>query len=162
MAATPIINHHSKQISMVDAHSRRHRTATPDDEEEPSLPSDYKAYVPVAKRRAQLISTLTGKSQFKKPKTLTRAAEELQNERNDQMEDYEKAKEKVRNERTLLQEAQEGKKRRAIEDAEKSAAELEAEKEAAVLADMERAQKKLAGVQELAHGTAYTESLKTR
>lgn len=148
---------------MVDAHSRRQRSPTPqDDEEGLSLPADYKPYVPVAKRRAQLISSLTGKSQFKKPKTLAQATEELRDEQQEQLEDDDKAKEKVRRERTLLQEAQEVKKRRAVEDAQKSAAELEAEKEAALLADMERAQKKLAGAQELAHGTAYTESLKTR
>ena len=46
-------------------------------------------------------------------------------------------------------------------DAQKSAAEMEAEKEAALLAEMERAQKKLAGAQELAHGTLYTESMRT-
>lgn len=46
-------------------------------------------------------------------------------------------------------------------DKNKTAAELEAEKEAVMLAEMERAQKKLASAQELAHGTSYTESMKT-
>ena len=46
-------------------------------------------------------------------------------------------------------------------DAEKSASDLAAEKEAALLAEMERGQKKLAGAQEIAHGTTYTESLQT-
>lgn len=46
-------------------------------------------------------------------------------------------------------------------DADKSAAEIAAEQEAALLAEMERGQKKLAGAAELAHGTAFTESLKT-
>lgn len=48
-----------------------------------------------------------------------------------------------------------------IADANKTAAQKEAEQEAALLAEMERAQKKLASVQELAHGKAYTESMKT-
>lgn len=46
-------------------------------------------------------------------------------------------------------------------DAAKTAAQKEAEKEEAVLAELERAQKKLAGRGEIAHGTAYTESMKT-
>lgn len=47
-------------------------------------------------------------------------------------------------------------------DANKTAADLAAEQEAKMLAEMERGQKKLAGVQELAQGTVWTESLKTR
>ena len=38
---------------------------------------------------------------------------------------------------------------------------MEAEKEAAILAEMERAQKKLASAQELAMGTSWSESMKT-
>ena len=55
------------------------------------LPADYKPYVPVAKRRAQLRSTLTGKQQQAK-----------------------KAKEKQRRERTLMQAAQEVKEQKAL------------------------------------------------
>jgi ATP-dependent RNA helicase DDX41 len=48
-----------------------------------------------------------------------------------------------------------------MSDANKNAADLAAEKEAELLAEMERGQKKLAGVQELAQGTVWIESLKT-
>jgi ATP-dependent RNA helicase DDX41 len=43
----------------------------------------------------------------------------------------------------------------------KTAGDLAAEKEAEMLAEMERGQKKLAGAQEIAQGKTYTESLKT-
>lgn len=46
-------------------------------------------------------------------------------------------------------------------DANKTKAQKEAEEEAALLAQMERAQKKLASAQELAKGTVYTDSMKS-
>jgi ATP-dependent RNA helicase DDX41 len=46
-------------------------------------------------------------------------------------------------------------------DAEKTSGDIAAEQEAALLAEMERGQKKLAGAQEIAQGTTYTESIKT-
>lgn len=46
-------------------------------------------------------------------------------------------------------------------DAQKTEADLAAEREAELLAEMERGQKKLASAAELAQGTVYTESLKT-
>jgi len=79
------------------------------------LPADYKPYVPVAKRRAQLRSTLTGKQQqAKKAKVST---DELHRERiiqQDEDDEEEKAKEKARKERTLMQAAQEVKEKRAL------------------------------------------------
>jgi ATP-dependent RNA helicase DDX41 len=79
------------------------------------LPADYKPYVPVAKRRAQLRSTLTGKQQqAKKAKVST---DELHKERiiqQDEDDEEEKAKEKARRERTLMQAAQEVKEKRAL------------------------------------------------
>ena len=45
--------------------------------------------------------------------------------------------------------------------AAKSIAEIAAEKDAVLLAEMERGQKKLAGAQELAQGTTWTTSLRT-
>jgi fatty acid/phospholipid biosynthesis enzyme len=79
------------------------------------LPADYKPYVPVAKRRAQLRSTLTGKQQqAKKAKVST---DELHRERiiqQDEDDEEEKAKEKARRERTLMQAAQEVKEKRAL------------------------------------------------
>jgi ATP-dependent RNA helicase DDX41 len=79
------------------------------------LPEDYKPYVPVAKRRAQLRSTLTGKQQqAKKAKVST---DELHRERiiqQDEDDEEEKAKERARRERTLMQAAQEVKEKRAL------------------------------------------------
>jgi ATP-dependent RNA helicase DDX41 len=103
---------------MATASSSRRR-AEPEDEQEPeddfALPADYKPYVPVAKRRAQLKSTLTGKQQqAKRPKV---SAEELHRELATQQEEdneEEKAREKLRRERTLLQAAQEVKEQRAL------------------------------------------------
>lgn len=84
-------------------------------EEEYALPADYKPYVPVAKRRAQLKSALTGKQQqAKRPKV---SVDELHRELATQQEEdneEEKAREKLRKERTLLQAAQEVKEQRAL------------------------------------------------
>lgn len=84
-------------------------------EDDFALPADYKPYVPVAKRRAQLRSTLTSKQQqTKRPKV---SADELHKELATQEEEdneEEKAREKLRRERTLLQAAQEVKEQRAL------------------------------------------------
>jgi ATP-dependent RNA helicase DDX41 len=149
------------------------------------IPEDYKPYVPVAKRRAQLRSTLTGKHNAKKSKV---SLEELQKERLVDLgeeDEAERIKEQLRKERTLLQAAQEVKERKAAEgelwvhlrrheedsgnvrsmlmrrDVQKSQADIAAEKEAKLLKELERGQKKLAGAKEISQGTAYTESLKT-
>jgi ATP-dependent RNA helicase DDX41 len=97
--------------------SRRDRSPVQQENTEDGLdlPADYKPYEPVAKRRAQLISTLTGKQQqAKKPKVST---DELHRERiiqQDEDDEEEKAKEKARRERTLMQAAQEVKEKRAL------------------------------------------------
>lgn len=81
-----------------------------------ALPANYKPYVPVAKRRAQLLTSL----QSKKVKT----SEEIQREREEakrEEEDEERQKEKLRRERTLLQQAQEVKERKAAEGGERHA-----------------------------------------
>ena len=157
---------------MAIASSSRHRSPSPA-QDEYSLPSDYKPYVPVAKRRAQLASQLGSRS--KRVKTAEEIVQEVE-ERKAEEDEGEREREKARRERTLLQAAQEVKERRALEgecsveqfelllihvDADKSVVELREEKEAALLEDMERAQKKLAGAQEIAQGTTWTESLKT-
>lgn len=124
-----------------------------------------------------MLSQLGAKHTAKKVKTQEELEKEMEEELKEQEEDEERAREKARRERTLLQAAQEVKEQKALEgvshswvvfcmltffvDAKKSAAEREAEKEAALLAEMERAQKKLAGAQELAQGVTWTESLKT-
>ena len=95
--------------------SRRDRSPPIDHTLDDDLPADYKPYVPVAKRRAQLKSTLTGKQQqAKKPKV---SIDELHRERIVQQEEddeEEKAKEKQRRERTLMQAAQEVKEQKAL------------------------------------------------
>ncbi|KAK6910852.1 hypothetical protein I203_104886 [Kwoniella mangroviensis CBS 8507] len=149
---------------MVSTPLRRGRLPSPGGgaDDEMALPEDYKPYVPVAKRRAQMLSQLGSKREtVKKVKTAEELEKEVEKELREQAEDEERAREKARRERTLLQAAQEVKERKALEDALKSAADKEAEKEALLLAEMERAQKKLASAQELAQGTVYTESLKT-
>jgi ATP-dependent RNA helicase DDX41 len=95
--------------------SRRDRSPGIADEVNDDLPVDYEPYVPVAKRRAQLKSTLTGKQQqAKRPKV---SIDELHRERivqDDEDEKEQKAIEKLRRERTLLQAAQEVKEQRAL------------------------------------------------
>ncbi|WVO14491.1 hypothetical protein L204_102126 [Cryptococcus depauperatus] len=137
------------------------RSPAPEQDDELQLPANYKPYVPVAKRRAQMLSKLGARHNAKKFKSQDELEKEMEQELEEQAEDEEKAREQARTERTLLQTAQEVKERKALEDAKKSTAEKEDEKEAQLLAEMERAQKKLAGVQELAHGIKWTESIKS-
>jgi ATP-dependent RNA helicase DDX41 len=84
-------------------------------EEEELLPSDYKAYVPVAKRRAQLLSTLGSKQSAKKVKVVDPVDVEVLDERKAAEQTEERAREKARRERTLLQAAQEVKEKKALQ-----------------------------------------------
>jgi ATP-dependent RNA helicase DDX41 len=80
------------------------------------LPADYKPYVPVAKRRKQLLTKLEAKK--------NRTTEEIERDRlrrEQEEEDEERAREKARRERTLLQQAQEVKERKALEGTHSSA-----------------------------------------
>lgn len=139
--------------------------------DEYSVPADYKPYVPVAKRRAQLLASV-GRGGLKRIRLdgsddqqsdgnaiagpSTSAASKMS------QEDIEsRAREKARRERTLLQAAQEVKERKEQEDKDKTAADLQAEEDAKILQEMERGQKKLAGVKEIAEGKVWTESIKT-
>lgn len=167
-----------------EASSSRQSISPNEARDDYALPEGYKPFVPVSKRRAALLSTLGAKHAAKRvrhgseseggersprgangngenvvsavagvqdlPDPLTAAEEAEAAER-----------EKARRERTLLQRAQEVKERRAREDADKTTAQLEAEKEQKLLDEMERAQRKLGGAKELAQGTEYTESLTT-
>lgn len=125
---------------------------------------DYKPYVPLSQRRAQLLSTITNKSKGQREKA-TKTAEEEEAEREAEriaaLEAEERRREKARRERTLLEEAQEVKRRQAELAAQKDEREIEAEKEAEILAQLERNQKKLASAADLAKGIEYKESLKT-
>lgn len=125
------------------------------------LPSNYEPYVPVAKRRAQLLAQLGGKHQAKRVRTTDEDEAEAQ-EANDSIAQHEeREREKARRERTLLQAAQEVKEKKEKEDATRTAAERDEEEEARLLAEMERGQKKLAGAKEIAEGKTWTASLKT-
>lgn len=152
---------------MTGTSERESRSRSPEAEDDYGLPLDYKPYIPVKKRRAQMLSKFGSSALSKKLKTDEQAAAEKEAQR-----ELERALLKERRHKTLLQEAQEVKRRKELEgesdprcfltrDAEKSAAQMEAEQEAALLKELERGQKKLAGVQEIAQGKTWTESLKT-
>jgi hypothetical protein len=124
---------------------------------------NYTPYVPVAKRRANLLSSLSQRHQ--PAKTVTKTPEDLAREQEAFQREQEAAeevrREKARKERTLLEEAQEVKKRQAELDLQETDLEREAKKEAEILAALEKQQKKLASAAELAKGVSYTESIKT-
>lgn len=133
-----------------------------DDDPSYDLPADYKPYVPVAKRRAQLLATLKGG--LGKARVVDATGDDDKSGTNatlTQQELEEQAREKARRETTLLQTAREVKERKEQQDKDKSKADLEAEKDAKLLLEMERAQKKLAGVKEISDGTVWTENIKT-
>ena len=95
--------------------SRRRSSASPTKEEDDyALPKDYKAYVPVAKRRAQMMSNLG--RQPKKAKILEEVEKEDVVDRTaEDDEEEEKAREDLRQGQTLFQAAQEVKERKAME-----------------------------------------------
>lgn len=76
---------------------------------------NYTPYVPLSKRRANLLSSLHNKSSSKhvKTKTIEEEANEKEAAKKAEEEAEEIRREKARKERTLLQEAQEVKKRQA-------------------------------------------------
>jgi ATP-dependent RNA helicase DDX41 len=124
---------------------------------------DYTPYVPVAKRRANLLSSLTQRQQpakavNKTPEDLAREEEALQRE---QEAAEEVRRERARKERTLLEEAQDVKRQQAELHGQETDLQREAKKEAEILAALEKQQKKLASAAELARGVSYTESVKT-
>lgn len=81
-----------------------------------AVPEDYKPYVPVAKRRAQLLSRLGNRNQPKKKLKTLQDEEPDEEETRKQIEDaLEREREKARRERTLLQEAQEVKRQKELE-----------------------------------------------
>ena len=142
-------------------------------EDDYALPADYKPYVPVAKRRAQLLASI-GRGGLKRARlngsegadgddiAVAGSSSSAAARSTETQEDIEsKAREKARRERTLLQAAQEVKERKEQEDRDKTAADLQAEADAKILEEMERGQKKLAGVKEIAEGKVWTDSLRT-
>ena len=89
------------------ASSSRHGSTSPNPDASYDIPEDYTPYVPVAKRRKQLLSKLESRK---------KTAEEIERDRLERLreeEDEERQREKARRERTLLQQAQEVKERKA-------------------------------------------------
>lgn len=138
---------------------RRHASPSPPVEDAYELPADYKPYVPVAKRRAQLLKTLSNRG-AKRIKTSDDDATPEPSHA-DILDADEQARELARRERTLLQAAIDMRERKHAEDEGKSKAALAAEEDAKMLVEMERGQKKLAGAKDIAEGKVWTTSLTT-
>ncbi|KAF5332961.1 hypothetical protein D9758_016431 [Tetrapyrgos nigripes] len=122
-----------------------------DDEDE-----SYEPYIPVAQRRQEKLAKLAslgGNSEKQQ------ARAELE-QREEEVNEEERLREKQRNERTLLMEAQEVHSRKAAEDAKKTEEEKAREADEEILQAI-KSRRKLASDMELARGIQYTESLKT-
>ncbi|KAG0665013.1 hypothetical protein C6P46_000639 [Rhodotorula mucilaginosa] len=145
------------------SYSKRRRSPTPPPADPYALPDDEPVYVPLKQRRAQLIQKLSAKGGGG---GVTAAAEkrkhEEETEEREQREREEaEAKRKKREHQTLLMEAQEVKRQKAIEDAAKTEQQKREEEEAKILAAQEATRKTLAGAEEIAKGIVYTERMKT-
>lgn len=144
-------------------YTKRRRSPTPPPADPYALPDDEPVYVPLKQRRAQLIQKLSAKGGGG---GVTAAAEkrkhEEETEEREQREREEaEAKRKKREHQTLLMEAQEVKRQKAIEDAAKTERQKREEEEAKILAAQEATRKTLAGAEEIAKGIVYTERMKT-
>jgi ATP-dependent RNA helicase DDX41 len=122
---------------------------------------DYVPYVPVAQRRQAKLAQLTAAAGGEGGDR-ARAAQERREreEREDAEREAERTREKARQERTLLVEAQEVHERKRVEDAKKTVGERAEEVDAEILAAI-ASRRKLASDLELAKGIQYTEALKT-
>jgi len=165
LATAPVASGSSSppNVSVSTANGRSESQAAVGSNGNDAEEDDYTPYVPVAKRRANLLSSLSSRQQpakavTKTPEDIAREQEALERE---QEAAEEIRRERARKERTLLQEAQEVKKRQAELHSQETDLEREAKKEAEILAALERQQKKLASAAELAQGVTYTESVKT-
>jgi ATP-dependent RNA helicase DDX41 len=127
------------------------KRARQEDDDPYAVADDYVPYVPVKKRKEQQLALLAGRHA---KSTSPRPADGDE-------EDEDEAEKSKRQQRTLLQEAQEVKRKKAEEEALKSDAQKRAEEEEAALRLVAN-RKKLAGAMELAQGITYTEPLKTR
>jgi len=96
---------------MVSTSNGRTRSPSPNSGAGYVIPEDYQPYVPVAKRRKQLLNKLEAKK--------NNTTEEVQKEREvrerEEIDHEQREREKLRRERTLLQQAQEVKERKALE-----------------------------------------------
>ncbi|POY72572.1 hypothetical protein BMF94_4399 [Rhodotorula taiwanensis] len=144
-------------------YSKRRRSPTPPPADPYALPDDEPVYVPLKQRRAQLIEKLSAKGGGG---GVTAAAEKRKHEeeteeREQRERDEAEAKRKKREHQTLLMEAQEVKRLKAIEDAAKSEQQKREEEEAKILAAQAATRTTLAGAEEIAKGIVYTERMKT-
>jgi ATP-dependent RNA helicase DDX41 len=129
------------------------KRARPEENDPYAIDDEYVPYVPVKKRKEQQLALLSGRhAASASPKPAQRDEDE------DEEDEAEKRK---REQRTLLLEAQEVKRKKAEEEALKSDAQKRAEEEEAALRLVAN-RKRLAGAKELAQGITYTEPLKTR
>ncbi|KAL5531326.1 hypothetical protein ACEPAG_4203 [Sanghuangporus baumii] len=119
---------------------------------------NYVPYVPIAQRRQAKLAAIKSRTLKDRADTPERSAPER--EQLEEENEEEKQKERERRERTLLLEAQEIHRKKAVEDAQKTEAERTEEVDAAILAAI-ASRKKLASDLELAKGIQYTEPLKT-
>jgi ATP-dependent RNA helicase DDX41 len=122
---------------------------------------DYVPYIPVAQRRqAKLakLSAVAGGETGIRVKALQEKVE--REEREDAEREEELQREKARQERTLLIEAQEVHERKRVEDSKKTVNERADEADAEILAAI-ASRRKLASDLELAKGIQYTEALTT-
>ncbi|SCV74116.1 BQ2448_6548 [Microbotryum intermedium] len=133
-----------------------------DDDQDSNDPSSSSSlYVPVKKRREALLSKLATKQLGVAASVLEKqhmVEKELQEE---QEREQREGKKQRGNAQTLLIEAQEVKRMKALQDAAKTDADKRKEEEDAILAAQAAKQKALAGAEEIAKGIVYTERLKT-
>lgn len=115
----------------------------------------YTPYVPLAQRREARFQQLASRGGKEAQTLLDSEALRLEAEA-----ELARKRDKQRRERTLLDNAQEVKRRKAEEDARKTADELRREEEEKLLKELQGQQRKLAGNQELAQGVEYTEIMK--
>ncbi|EJD08529.1 P-loop containing nucleoside triphosphate hydrolase protein [Fomitiporia mediterranea MF3/22] len=119
---------------------------------------DYEPYIPVAQRRQAKLAAIASRSLAGRAKSSKQSS--LEPEQPDVDDAEEKQRERERKERTLLLEAQEVHRKKAVEDAQKTEVERNEEADAAILAAI-ASRKKLASDLELAKGIQYTEPLKS-
>lgn len=115
----------------------------------------YTPYVPLSVRREARFQSLAQKG-GKEAQVLT----DIEALRAEAEEEAARKREKARRERTLLDNAQEVKRRKAEEDARKTAEDIRREEEEKLLKELQGQQRKLASNMELAQGVEYTEVMK--
>lgn len=170
-------------------YSKRRRTPSPPPPDPYALDGDdddKPLYVPVKQRRTQLVSRLAAKGGGATAAAEKRRHDEEEDARLQQQRDDDDRARRKREAQTLLIEAQEVKRRKAIEgplplpsslrgchslpgslapllpaDAAKTEQQKREEEEAHILLAQEAARKQLAGAEELAKGIVYTERMRS-